>query len=122
MAFSYIRRMCRQTATYWAPSATPFNTYGDPAYSAPLILDPASGNGVRLEDKTIEMITTKTGDQQQSKAIVWSPVTQFAIGGYLLLGFSSASNPTAVKGANIILAVSADLSTDGKSFLFKALM
>ncbi len=119
---SFIRRMCRQTATYWQPSATPFNTYGDLAFLAPVILDPSAGNGIRWEDRTIEMITTKTGDQQQSKAVAWSADTQFAIGGYLFLGVSSAANPVALKGANIILAVSSDVSTNGRVFLYRALM
>lgn len=117
---NFIRRLCTQVATYWAPSATPFNTYGDPAFLAPVVLDPATFTGVRWEDKTDEMITTKTGDQQQSKAIVWSAATTFKVGGFLFLGSSAASNPTTVAGAHIILQTSDDISLYGENFSHKA--
>ena len=115
---SFIRRMCTQTGTYWPPST--FNKYGDPSFLTPVALDPTTFTGIRWEDKTTEMITTKTGDQQQSKSVVWSASTKFAVGGFLLLGVSVAADPTVVTGANIILQVSAGISTDGDLFLYKA--
>ncbi len=117
---NFIRRLCTQVGTYWPPAANPFNTYGDPAFLAPVILDPATFTGIRWENKAEEMITTKTGDQQQLKAIVWSSSTAFAVGGFLFLGSSAVANPATVAGAHIILQISDDISVYGENFSHKA--
>jgi len=112
---SFARRMCTQTATYWAPLNT-YSKYGDPAFAAPIAVT------VRWEGKEIETITTKTGDQQSLKSIVYSDSQEFAVGGFLYLGTSVAANPNTVSGANIILDTDSCIGAFGKGTLYKAVL
>lgn len=111
--------MLTQTGTYWPPST--YNGYGDQTYLSPIVLTPPL-TGIRWEDKTTEIITTKTGDQINSKAIIWSTTQVFAVGGFLYLGTSVITNPTTLATAYLILEVSADLSVDGKTYLYRAVI
>lgn len=122
---SGIRRLMNQTATYWPLNATtPYDSYGDPAYTStsPQLLTPGEDTGVRWEDKNEEFIDTKTGDQIQSRAVVWSASTAFVSGGYLFLGRSSSTTPESVTGADMIRNVSQVPDTKGKVILYKAFL
>lgn len=110
----FIRRLCKQTGTYWALGATPYDSYGDTSYATPVAVT------VRYEQRTESFIDTKTGDQTQSRAIVWSADTAFVAGGFLFLGTSVAANPEAVTGADQIRRVDSIPDLKGTVRLYKA--
>ena len=118
---SFIKRMLKQTATWWDLSSTPYDQYGDPSFSAPIILDPADGAGVRWEDKVQEFIN-KTGERDFGRAVVWSQTTAFAVGDYLYLGTSVATNPETVTGSDRVKYVEKIYDIKAQAFLYKALL
>ena len=107
---SFVRRMLRQTVTYWAPST--FDKFGDPSFVAPKTFV------ARFESKNI-VFTDKNGEQSHSKAIVYS-TTIVAVDGYLYLGTSTTTNPESVSGADRIRRVDADPDIKGGNTLYKA--
>jgi hypothetical protein len=108
-------------ATYWAPTGS-YGVYGDPVFAAPVVLDPATNNGVRFESKVVKFQNMR-GDEDLGHSIVYSTQTAFAIGGYLYLGTSVVTNPEAVSGAFRILHVdsSSELRSSGTT-LYKAIL
>lgn len=87
-----VRGSYRQDATYWG-APVPDGTGGQ-SFAAPVPIK------CRWEEKA-EKFTNVTGDIDVSKSIVYIPqVVQ--IGGYLLLGLSTATNPLVVAGAEAI--------------------
>lgn len=117
---SYLDRLLKQDATRW--ELTGFSEYGDPTFNTPQFLSPDDQQGVRWENKSELFIDTKTGDQSHSRAIVWSAVTEFAVGDYLYLGESSAANPESVSGADRVRYVEKVPDTKGRNFLYKAVL
>lgn len=80
------------TITYWSP-ATP-NGYGGYNYGAPV------GLLGRWEDKS-EEITSPEGEKFISKSTVFVP-SDVAVGGYLMLGTSVATDPSILANAHPI--------------------
>lgn len=119
---SFMRRMMKQTATYWGSGSTPYDAYGDANYAAPITLTPNTNTGVRWEQRNDFFVDTKTGDQSQSRAVVWSDVTLFAVDGYLFLGTSVAANPETVIGADRIRHVEKIPDVKNRTFIYKAML
>ena len=107
---SIIRRMLKQTVTYWAPST--FDKFGDPSFVAPTTFV------ARFESKNV-VFTDKNGEQSHSKAIVYS-TTVVAVDGYLYLGTSSTTNPESVSGADRIRRVDIDPNIKDTVTLYKS--
>ncbi len=107
-----ISRGFKQTITYWQPADTPYDQYGDQSFKTPV------GVTARYEQRT-ELFMLKTGDQSQSRAIVYASAA-FQVDGYILLGTNTAGNPQTVTGADKIRMVHG--VPDGKAVttLFKA--
>ena len=116
---SYLDRMCRQTATHWVLSS--YDAYSDPTFATPVTLALASGTGVRWENR-VEKYRTAAGDEDQGKAVVWSAVTEFAVGDYLYLGTSVTTNPESVTGADRIKAVEKIPDVRNRNVLWKAIL
>lgn len=113
--------MLLQTATHWVRSSAQFNKYGDPNFSAPVTLAPGTNTGVRWETLTEKFINAK-GDQDQSRAVVYSGTTAFEVGSYLFLGTSTASDPETVSGADQIRHVEQIPDIANKTTLYKAVL
>ena len=107
---SIIRRMLKQTVTYWSYSS--YDKYGDPSFAAPTTFV------ARFESKNV-VFTDKNGEQAHSKAIVYS-TTAVAVDGYLFLGTSTTTNPESVSGADRIRRVDIDPNIKGTGALYKA--
>ena len=106
-----IGRTLKQTATYWAPSSTPFNEYGDPNLATPLPIK------VRWEDRAERFINMK-GDEDHSRAIVWT-LREVVVGSYLYLGDVTTANPETVVGADQVRRVEFTPDIKGRVFLYK---
>lgn|SRR3990167_1855548 len=117
---SYLDRLMKQTATWWEFQS--FSAYGDPSFDAPEILSPDDDQGVRWEDVSNLFIEGKTGDEQQSRSVVWSVSTAFAVGDYLYLGISTATNPESVSGADRVRGVEKVFDIKGRKYLYKAFL
>lgn len=91
-------RALQQTTTYWAPADASSDLYGKPTYSAPVQLP------CRWENR-VELVRSKSGQEIASQARVFLAQT-VSLDGYLLLGTSSAVDPTLVTGAFEIQAIS----------------
>jgi hypothetical protein len=115
---SFLTRVMKQTATYWALSS--FDKYGDPSFAAPVVLDPDDQTGVRWEDRTEQFIDDK-GDIAHSRAWVWSETTEFTVGSYLYLGSSSTVNPETA-GGDQIRRVEKTPDVGNKRTLYKAIL
>ena len=121
---SYVARLMQQTATHWELADTSvYDQYGDPSFKsvAPQLLSPEEGKGVRWEDRTEKFINQR-GDEDHSKAIVWSAVTEFAVGDYLYRGTSTATNPETVSGADRIKRIERVWDLKGRISLYKAML
>ncbi len=118
---SFPTDMLRQVATYWKPAAAPYDSYGDSSFIAPVILHPRDNKGVRWENKSIKFVRPN-GDEDVSRALVWSSTTQFVVGGYLYLGASTATDPETVTGAFQILTVGFVPSVKGLNPIWKAVL
>lgn len=90
---SWYTRLLKQTATYWAPTGHS-DGYGTVTYAAPTTLT------VRWEDRN-EKFLGPEGRDEVSASIVWTN-QDVEIGGYMLLGTSSATDPENTDGAYII--------------------
>jgi hypothetical protein len=86
------RRRYTQTITYWPPTSE--NDWGEEGFEAPQTIDG------RWENRQ-ERAVTPSGEEIISKAFVYSEAT-LAIGGYVVLGSSVATNPIGVEGAEQI--------------------
>lgn len=94
---SFIDRDCTQTVTWWARQS--IDQFGDPSFAAPIALAHASGNGVRWQSRS-EKFINPNGDEEQSRAVVWSATHAFGVGDYLYLGSSVVVNPESVDDAD----------------------
>ena len=116
---SYLTRMMRQTATWWN-----FNNvtdqFGDPSFDSPVVLQHASGTGVRWEDKIVKFIN-KRGEEDQGRATVFSATTEFDVGDYLFLGSSTATNPESGSGDMVRFAEKV-VDIAAKKTLFKCIL
>ena len=118
---SFLRRLLTETATYWAPASTPYNSYGDQSFAAAVDLDPDTNTGVRWEDRTVLFIDPMTGDEAHSHAIIYG-TTAFVVGGFLYLGTSASSTPESVTGADRIRRVDKVPDMRGDETLYKAIL
>ena len=109
----------KQSATLWVYSST--DSFGDPSYAAPKRLSPSNGNGIRWENRT-EKFLRSTGEEDLSRAIVWSSTTAFTVGSYLYLGSSTATNPETVTGAAQILHVDSVPDVKGLNTIYRAVL
>lgn len=116
---SFLNSSMKQTATWWDLSS--YNEFGDPSFAAPELLTPADGNGVRWENRS-DKIPMKTGDQDQGHAVVYSAVTEFAVGDYLYLGTSSATDPETVSGADRVIHAEKIPDVQNRVTLYKAVL
>lgn len=108
-----LHRLLRQDITYWALADPAFDMFGDP-----LLEDPESLVG-RYEGRTMLFIDTKTGNQAQSRAIVYL-TDEVKVGGYLYSGVSSEADPDDVDGADQIRRVDYVPDAYGRETLYKA--
>ena len=90
-----ITRFLKDTVTRWAYTGS--SKYGDPSLNTPAAIVG------RWQSKT-ELFITAKGQQQQSRAIVYT-FTAVAVGDYLYLGTSVAADPETVTNAWQVLAV-----------------
>ena len=109
---SYLTRLMKQNATYWAKSS--FDPYGDTVFSSPTAIT------CRWEDRT-ELFLSPKGDEQHSRAVVWS-TSSLAVDGYLYLGTSVSANPETVSGADRIRNVANVPSINARESLYKAFL
>ena len=116
---SYLHRLMRQTGTHWVISSR--DKFGDITFETPQILEPSEGTGIRWENRT-QKFTNKEGEEDHSRAIVYSAETAFAVGDYLYLGISTATNPQTVSGADQVRCVEKCPDTRAGKFLYKALL
>lgn len=83
------RMTYHQKATYWANPVQ--GGFGGITFDAPIILD------VRWEDRVEEFVTVE-GAEMRSKAVVHTQ-QETDLGGYLMLGETADTDPTAISGA-----------------------
>lgn len=103
----------RQTATYWDLESDGYDEFGDPLVNDPVLLT------VRWENKTVLFIDTRTGDQAQSRAVVYS-IDELEAGGYLLYGESVVTDPTALSTTDQIRRVDRVPDLRNSQILYKA--
>ena len=120
---SYLDRLMRQTATHWAvgSGSVTYDKYGDPAFAAPVLLTPASGNAVRWETKATKYIT-KNGDEDHGHSTVYSATDEFSVGDYLFLGSSVATNPESVDGADRVKYAEKVTDVANRKTLYKCIL
>lgn len=107
-----IERSLKQTCTYWAASS--YDAYGDPVFAAPVTFK------CRCETKTEKFINAK-GDEEQSRSILYTQ-TAVAVGGYLYVGTSAATDPETVTGADQIRHVDGTTDIKATTTLYKAFL
>lgn len=105
----FLTRNMRQTATYWGPGVA--DGFGGKTYAAPIQVK------VRWEDTNV-LFVDQNGNEVVSKAVVYVD-TDLSVGGYLLLGISTASNPTTIIGTHEIRNISKSPNIRGTKFLRK---
>jgi hypothetical protein len=107
---SWLHHLIRQTATYWPLSSV--NQYNDPVVGEPDEVE------VRWEDRIELFIDTMSGDQVQSRSIIYTE-EELAVGGYLYLGISDEADPLELEGADLIRRVDMVPDVKGRDKLYK---
>ena len=109
---SWLTRHHNMTITYW--SKTGVNNSGDPTFAAPVLLK------ARWEDRQVAF-TNFRGEEGTSMAIAWlGQATK--IGGFLLNGTSTNTDPFDVTGALEIQGFSKVPALEGNLFEHKAFL
>lgn len=100
----------KQTGTYWSKGASDgYNAY---SYGTPAAIT------CRWDDTSEEFIDD-TGERKISRAVIWT-TTALVQGGYLYLGTSAATDPTAVTNAWMIRSVQRVGSVNNTEAIYKA--
>jgi len=109
---SFLTRNLLQTATLWTRDSV--DSYGDPTFSAPVSIL------VRWEQKT-ELFVNVRGEEKRSNSVVFLD-RDVAVGDFLLLGTSTAADPTSVQNAQQVQDFRKIPSLDGSKYERRAIL